>query len=114
MSSPARGATARLPYYIVNAFTDSTFGGNTAAVMLLDEWLAGLNPSELETGIKLIQDLRSEGRTIILVEHVMDAIRSVCDRCVVMASGQKIAEGIPSEVLSNPVVISAYLGDEDA
>ena len=83
-------------------------------VLLLDEWLAGLNPSELETGIKLIQDLRSEGRTIILVEHVMDAIRSVCDRCVVMASGQKIAEGIPSEVLSNPVVISAYLGDEDA
>lgn len=83
-------------------------------VLLLDEWLAGLNPTELETGIRLIRTLREEGRTIILVEHVMDAIRSLCDRCVVMSSGAKIAEGTTAEVLADREVIRAYLGDDDA
>lgn len=83
-------------------------------VLLLDEWLAGLNPTELEEGISLIRALRDEGRTIILVEHVMDAIRSLCDRCVVMSSGAKIAEGTTDQVLSDPEVIRAYLGDDDA
>ena len=83
-------------------------------VLLLDEWLAGLNPTELETGIELIHALRDEGRTVILVEHVMDAIRYLCDRCVVMSSGAKIAEGTPDEVLSDREVVRAYLGDDDA
>lgn len=83
-------------------------------VLLLDEWLAGLNPTELETGISLIKELRAEGRTIIVVEHVMDAIRRLCDRCVVMNSGAKIAEGSPKEVLADSEVIRAYLGDADA
>jgi ABC-type branched-subunit amino acid transport system ATPase component len=83
-------------------------------VLLLDEWLAGLNPTELRTGISLVETLRAEGRTIIVVEHVMDAIRSLCDRCVVMNSGAKIAEGSPTDVLADGEVIRAYLGDDDA
>jgi ABC-type branched-subunit amino acid transport system ATPase component len=83
-------------------------------VLLLDEWLAGLNPTELRTGIALVEQLRREGRTIVIVEHVMDAIRSLCDRCVVMNSGVKIAEGTPREVLADREVIRAYLGDDDA
>jgi branched-chain amino acid transport system ATP-binding protein len=83
-------------------------------VLLLDEWLAGLNPSELRVGINLISELRREGRTIIMVEHVMDAIRSLCDRCVVMNSGAKIAEGSVDAVLTDPDVVRAYLGDDNA
>jgi branched-chain amino acid transport system ATP-binding protein len=83
-------------------------------ILLLDEWLAGLNPTELRTGIKLVEALRDEGRTIIIVEHVMDAIRSLCGRCVVMNSGAKIAEGTPKEVLADSEVIRAYLGADDA
>ncbi|MEK9557530.1 MAG: ABC transporter ATP-binding protein [Alphaproteobacteria bacterium] len=71
-------------------------------LLLLDEWLAGLNPTELQEGIDLI----------ILVEHVMDAIRSLCDRCIVMAAGSKIAEGSPGEVLADPEVVKVYIGED--
>lgn len=83
-------------------------------LLLLDEWLAGLNPTELRIGIDLIAGLREDGRTIVMVEHVMDAIRALCDRCIVMSGGSKIADGSAHDVLTQPEVISAYLGSEDA
>ncbi|MCP3389801.1 branched-chain amino acid ABC transporter ATP-binding protein/permease [Bradyrhizobium sp. CCGB12] len=83
-------------------------------LVLLDEWLAGLNPSELETGIALIAKLRERGLTIIMVEHVMDAIRALCGRCIVMNAGSVIARGAPDEVLADPKVVAAYLGGDDA
>ena len=83
-------------------------------LLLLDEWLAGLNPSELNDGIALVRTLRHDGLSIVVVEHVMDAIRSLCDRCVVMNTGRKIAEGPPAAVLADREVVRAYLGDADA
>ena len=83
-------------------------------VLLLDEFLAGLNPTELRLGVDLIRELRDEGRTIILVEHVMEAIRLLCGRCVAMNAGAKIAEGTPDDVLGHAEVIQAYLGESDA
>ncbi|MBR0818000.1 ABC transporter permease subunit [Bradyrhizobium liaoningense] len=83
-------------------------------LVLLDEWLAGLNPSELEAGIALIAKLRDRGLTIIMVEHVMDAIRALCGHCIVMNAGSVIARGAPDEVLTDPKVVAAYLGGEDA
>ncbi len=82
-------------------------------LLLLDEWLAGLNPSELADAVSLIHSLRGTGLTVLMVEHVMDAIRSLCDRCIVMNLGAKIAEGTPGQVLADKLVIQAYLGDDD-
>lgn len=83
-------------------------------LLLLDEWLAGLNPTELRTGIDLIAALRQRGITILLVEHVMDAVRALCSRCIVMNTGSKIADGPTDEVLADPEVIRAYLGNDHA
>ena len=83
-------------------------------LLLLDEWLAGLNPTELLTGIELIRSLEQRGMTILLVEHVMDAIRALCGRCVVMNAGRKIADGPTAEALRDPQVVRAYLGDDHA
>jgi branched-chain amino acid transport system ATP-binding protein len=84
-------------------------------LLLLDEWLAGLNASELHAGIALIQSLgEAEAIAIIMVEHVMAAIRSLCPRCIVMNSGTLIADGPTAEIMADHHVIAAYLGDEDA
>ncbi|MCZ0733046.1 ABC transporter ATP-binding protein [Phreatobacter sp. AB_2022a] len=83
-------------------------------LLLLDEWLAGLNPTELRDGIALIRSIAAEGIAIIMVEHVMDAIRALCGRCIVMNAGRSIAQGPTAAVLAEPAVIRAYLGDDDA
>ncbi|UYQ72564.1 ABC transporter ATP-binding protein [Pelagibacterium flavum] len=83
-------------------------------LLLLDEWLSGLNPTELRVGIDLIVSLRARGMTIVLVEHIMEAVRALCTRAVVMNIGSKIAEGPTDDVLADPAVIAAYLGDGHA
>lgn len=79
-------------------------------LVLLDEWLAGLNPGELQEGIDLIRGLSRDGMSILMVEHIMDAVRALCPRTIVMAAGRKIADGPTAEVLAHPEVIAAYLG----
>jgi branched-chain amino acid transport system ATP-binding protein len=79
-------------------------------LLLLDEVMAGLNPSEIDQAVALVGRLAARGLTIVIVEHVMRAIMAVARHIVVLDHGQKIAEGSPQEVVANPEVIRAYLG----
>ncbi len=79
-------------------------------LLLLDEVMAGLNPSEIDQAVALVGKLSGRGLTIIIVEHVMRAIMAVACHIVVLDHGQKIAEGSPKEVVENQEVIRAYLG----
>ena len=82
-------------------------------IILLDEAFAGLNPTEINEQIEIVNKIRTErGITILIIEHHMRVIMAVSDRIVVLNYGQKIAEGTPSEIGHNPAVIEAYLGEE--
>jgi len=80
-------------------------------LLLLDEIMGGLNPAESEEIIMLILDLKKRGLTQMVIEHDMKAIMRISDRIVVLNSGEKLAEGLPPEIVSNKDVITAYLGD---
>jgi len=80
-------------------------------LLLLDEVLAGLNPSEITGMVEMVKKIRDRGITIIMIEHVMKAVMNVSDRIIVLDYGEQIAEGTPEEISSNEKVIEAYLGD---
>ena len=79
-------------------------------LLLLDEVMAGLNPTEVDQAVALVHKLAERGLTIVIVEHLMRAVLALAKHIVVLDHGQKIAEGNPGEVMANPEVIRAYLG----
>ena len=79
-------------------------------LVLLDEVLAGLTPSEINNAVALVREIRQRGSTIIFIEHNMRAVLELCDRLIVLNHGQVIASGMPREVMNDPAVVSAYLG----
>jgi branched-chain amino acid transport system ATP-binding protein len=80
-------------------------------LLLLDELMAGLNPTEVAQAMELVTRIRDTGITIFMIEHVMKAIMSVCDRIIVLHHGKKIAEGTPREIATSKTVVEVYLGE---
>jgi branched-chain amino acid transport system ATP-binding protein len=80
-------------------------------LLLLDEVMAGLTPSEARAGVELVRRLRDRGITILMVEHVMEIVMPLADRVVVLNLGRVLSEGTPAEVINDRKVIAAYLGD---
>ncbi|NLB29218.1 MAG: ABC transporter ATP-binding protein [Clostridiales bacterium] len=81
-------------------------------ILLIDETMAGLNPAEVNEAMELVRKIRDSGITVHMIEHVMKAIMSICDRIIVLHHGVVIAEGAPDAVVNNPQVIEIYLGEE--
>jgi len=80
-------------------------------LLLLDELMAGLNPTEVAEAMELVTRIRDKGITIFMIEHVMKAIMNVCDRIIVLHHGEKIAEGTPQGIATSKTVIEVYLGE---
>jgi branched-chain amino acid transport system ATP-binding protein len=80
-------------------------------VLLLDEIMAGLNSTEIAQAMELVSKIRAQGITIFMIEHVMKAIMSICDRIMVLHHGMKIAEGTPQEIATSETVVKVYLGE---
>lgn len=83
-------------------------------LIMLDEVMAGLNPGEVTEVMDIVLDIKKLGVTVIIIEHIMQAVMSISDNITVLSFGKKIAEGKPNEIASNPDVISVYLGSDYA
>lgn len=83
-------------------------------LIMLDEVMAGLNPTEVAEVMDIVLEIRELGITVVIIEHIMQAVMSISDNITVLSFGQKIAEGVPSEIATNPEVISVYLGSDYA
>jgi branched-chain amino acid transport system ATP-binding protein len=81
-------------------------------LLMLDEAMAGLNPSERARAVELVRAIRDRGISILMVEHVMEVVMPISDHVYVLDSGRLIAEGAPRAVIENPEVIAAYLGEK--
>ena len=82
-------------------------------IILLDEVVAGLNPTETDKMLDLLKDIHKKKITVLMVEHVMRAVMRISERVIVLHHGKKIAEGTPKEIVNNPQVIEVYLGKEE-
>ena len=82
------------------------------SLLMLDETMAGLNPTEVEEAMALVRKIRDSGITVIMIEHVMRAIMNICDRIAVLHHGARIAFGTPQEICADRAVIEVYLGAE--
>ena len=83
-------------------------------LLLLDEMLTGLTPTEAQEGVQLVRAVRDRGITVIMVEHVMEIVLPLVSRAVVLHLGRVLTIGAPAEIVKNPDVIRAYLGDRYA